>query len=120
MLAEAEATETRSFVAARPEIPAIDRWIEDVTSTWDLAEGVLFRARVCVAEIADNLLEYGCAQPGRDEIRLTLRQRGPAIEVEISDTGREFDPTRPAAHSTAADAVGGCGLRLVRAYASRM
>ena len=67
-----------------------------------MAEGVLFRARVCVAEIAANLLEHGSAHPGRDEIKLSLQQRGPAIEVEISDTGREFDPTRPATYSAAA------------------
>jgi anti-sigma regulatory factor (Ser/Thr protein kinase) len=120
MLAEAEAAETRSFLATQPGILAIDRWIEDVTSAWDVAEGVLFRARVCVAEIAANLLEHGSANPGRDEIKLSLQQRWPAIEVEISDTGREFDPTRPATYSAAAEAAGGHGLRLVRAYASRM
>jgi anti-sigma regulatory factor (Ser/Thr protein kinase) len=118
MLAEAEVAATRSFLATQSGIPAIDHWIEDVASRWDLAEGVLFRARVCVAEIAANLLEHGSAHPGRDEIKLTLQQRGPAIEVEISDTGREFDPTRPA--TAAAVAAGGRGLRLVRAYASRM
>jgi anti-sigma regulatory factor (Ser/Thr protein kinase) len=122
MLAQAAAAETRSFMATLTGIPAIDGWIEDIAAKWDdLAADVLFRARVCVAEIAANVLEHGCVHPGRDEIRIALRRRGPAIEIEISDTGREFDPTKPiAARSADADAARGRGLRLMQAYASAM
>jgi anti-sigma regulatory factor (Ser/Thr protein kinase) len=121
MLAEAGVAAARSFAVTVPGISAIDPWMEDVGSEWrDLAEDVLFRARVCVAEIAANVLEHGCVHPGRDEVRVALHRVGAAIEIEISDTGCKFDPTRPPPCPVEPDAVGGRGLRLVHAYASAM
>ena len=125
MLAEAEVAATRSFIVTPAGIAAIDRWMEDVGAKWrgkwrELAEDVLFRARVCVAEIAANVLEHGYVHPGRDEITVALHRVGPAIEIEISDTGRKFDPSQPLPSLREPDAVGGRGLRLVHAYASAM
>jgi anti-sigma regulatory factor (Ser/Thr protein kinase) len=121
MLAEAEVAAIRSFIVTPPGIAAIDRWMEDVGAKWQgLAEDVLFRARVCVAEIAANVLEHGCVHPGRDEITVALHRVGPAIQIELSDTGRKFDPTPPLPGLREPDAVGGRGLRLVHAYASAM
>lgn len=118
------AAETRSFKATPDEIADIDAWIETATAGWPVAEDVVFRARVCVAEIAANVMEHGRAQADWDEITITLRTAPPALEVEIADTGRAFDPTRTAKPFTVAgqipDPLGGRGLRLLRAYASAM
>jgi len=123
MLAEAAAAETRSYIATPDRVPEIDSWIEEAGSAWRLADDVVFRARVCVAEILGNLLEHGRARPDGDDIRITLRASPPALELEISDSGRPFDPTARAAAAAAApvpDALGGRGLRLLGAYASGM
>jgi anti-sigma regulatory factor (Ser/Thr protein kinase) len=124
MLAEVTAAETRSFTATHLQIPEIDAWIETVGARWRVANDVVFRARVCVAEIAANVLEHGRAQADWDDIDITLRQAGPALDVEISDTGRAFDPTGPfdaAPGSAPTPAVfGGHGLRLLQAYATDM
>jgi anti-sigma regulatory factor (Ser/Thr protein kinase) len=58
MLAEA-AAKTRSFAAAPDRIVELDNWIERTGAAWRVPEDVLFRGRVCVAEIAANLLEHG-------------------------------------------------------------
>jgi anti-sigma regulatory factor (Ser/Thr protein kinase) len=121
MLAEVTAAETRSFIATPDQMSDIDDWIEGVGSRFRLAGEVVFRARVCVAEVAANLLEHGRAQADWDDIILTLRRCGEALEVEISDSGRAFDPTlRPDAGLAAgvAPTAGGRGLRLLRAYAA--
>ena len=64
------------------------------------------------------------AQADWDEITITLRPAPPALEVEIADTGRAFDPTRPrepvAVAGQMPDPLGGRGLRLLRAYATAM
>jgi anti-sigma regulatory factor (Ser/Thr protein kinase) len=120
MLAEAVAAETRAYIATPDRTSDIDRWIEDVGAKWHLAEDVVFRARVCVAEVAANLMEHGRLRSDGDDIRITLRPCGPDIELDISDSGREFDPTTPAAATLAVDTFGGRGLRLLHAYATTM
>lgn len=119
MLAEATAAETRSFIATQDQLSAMDNWVEDVGVRWGFAEDVVFRARVCAAEVAANLLEHGRAQADWDEISVTLRPSGRTLAVDISDTGRAFDPTGTA-EAPGSDAPGGRGLRLLRAYAASM
>jgi anti-sigma regulatory factor (Ser/Thr protein kinase) len=123
MLAEAAAAETRNYIATPDRLADIDSWIEQAGSAWRLREDVVFRARVCVAEILANLLEHGRSRPDGDDVRITLRPVPPSLELEIADSGRAFDPTAravAAAAGPASDALGGRGLRLIGAYASDM
>jgi anti-sigma regulatory factor (Ser/Thr protein kinase) len=122
MLAEIMSAETRSFTVTPSRMSGIDDWIADVGSRWSVAEDVVFRARVCVAEVAANILEHGRARPDGDDIAVTLRKAGLALDVDISDTGRAFDPTAPLDTTTTRDTttVGGRGLRLLHAYATDM
>jgi anti-sigma regulatory factor (Ser/Thr protein kinase) len=123
MLAEAAEAETRSYIATPDRLADIDSWIEQAGGAWRLSEDVVFRARVCVAEILANLLEHGRSRPDGDDIRITLRAFPPALDLEISDSGRPFDPTMRAVAAAAAppsDRLGGRGLRLLGAYASDM
>ena len=62
-------------------------------------------------------------RPDGDDIRITLRPCPPALDLEVLDSGRPFDPTGRAAAAAAApasDALGGRGLRLLGSYASDM
>jgi anti-sigma regulatory factor (Ser/Thr protein kinase) len=123
MLAEAAESETRSYIATPDRLADIDDWIEHAGEAWRLPADVVFRARVCVAEILANLLEHGRVRPDGDDIRVTLRPCPPALDLEVLDSGRPFDPTgRAAAAATApaSDALGGRGLRLLGSYASDM
>ena len=120
MLAEAAAVETRSFIASADGICEADGWIERIGAWWRLPAEVVFRARVCVAEIAANLMEHGRVSPDGDEITVRLRPDGTALEIELTDAGRAFDPTAAGAGSSSAVGPGGHGLRLLRAYAAAM
>ncbi|HEY2136680.1 MAG TPA: ATP-binding protein [Xanthobacteraceae bacterium] len=120
MLADTLAAESRSFVATLPQITEIDRWVEQVCAEWSTPEAVVFRARVCLAELAANLLEHGRAQADWDEISITLRPGGPTLEIEISDTGRAFDPSRAFDPAANPGKSGGHGLRLLHAYTAAM
>jgi anti-sigma regulatory factor (Ser/Thr protein kinase) len=116
---------TRTFRATPDGISAADAWIEEVGRHWGIAERTAFGARICVAEIAANVLEHGGAEVDEPmELGVTLRRRDSGLDVEITDRGRPFDPTmapeRPLSDSIEAAHIGGLGLRLVRSYASEV
>jgi anti-sigma regulatory factor (Ser/Thr protein kinase) len=92
----------------------MDNWIKGIGERWGLDDHTLFRARVCVSELASNIVEHGRVRPDAGGIMLELRLKKPGLEIEISDPGVAFDPV--AAPPTEIDGVGGRGLRLVRAY----
>jgi hypothetical protein len=48
--------QTRTFRVTPAEISAADAWIEQVGRRWGIAERTAFGARICVAEIAANVL----------------------------------------------------------------
>jgi serine/threonine-protein kinase RsbW len=124
MLAVAEAeiapAESRSLVATASTMSELDDWIERTGAAWGVAADVAFRARVCVAEVAANLLEHGRGRAEGDEMTVTLRREGAAFEIIVSDTGRAFDPTARSESTAAPDGFGGRGLRLLRTYAAAM
>jgi anti-sigma regulatory factor (Ser/Thr protein kinase) len=118
--------QTRTFRVTPDGISAADAWIEEVGRDWGIAERTAFGARICVAEIAANVLEHGGAgEPDTPtQLGVTLRRRDSGLDLEITDSGRPFDPTvapeQPLADSIEAAHIGGLGLRLVRSYASEV
>jgi len=116
--------ETRTFRVTPDGISAADAWIEEVGRDWGIAERTAFGARICVAEIAANVLEHGGGDEPDAKLGVTLRRRDSGLDVEITDSGRPFDPTgapeRPLSDSIEAAHIGGLGLRLVRSYASEV
>jgi anti-sigma regulatory factor (Ser/Thr protein kinase) len=117
MLVADAVAEWRNFPIARDAVAEMDRWIEGIGQRWDIHERVLFRARVCVSELATNVVEHGHGQSPTDSIRLELRHKPPALEIEISDPSAAFDPVTAPPVEDDEDRIGGRGLRLVRAYA---
>jgi len=115
--------ETRTFGISAGEIGALDCWIEAVGARWGASARTVVGARLCVAELAANVLEHGVAKAdaGPDRITVTLGRCADGIKIEFVDTRGPFDPTRavaaaPAASLESADPRGR-GLRLLQAYA---
>jgi anti-sigma regulatory factor (Ser/Thr protein kinase) len=118
MLGVAAIDEARDFPVAQQAVAEMDRWIEEVGQRWGIDERILFRARVCVSELAANVIEHGCAQATDEPIRIGLRCRPPAFEIEFSDPGREFDPFLAQSIQPDDERVGGRGIKLIRSFAS--
>ncbi len=114
------AAETRTFGVSTQDVTAIDDWIEQLVANWSASERAVFRARLCVAELAANAFEHGGSKPG-DHVVVTLRHVGDGIEIEFLDCCKPFDPTTTtAAVKPQPSEVGGLGLVLVRAYADEL
>jgi len=115
------ALETRTFGVSSDEVVAIDSWVVQVATQWGESERTVFRTRLCIAELAANVLEHGLSRSGDDHIVVTLRHFCDGIGVEFLDSCGPFDPTGEIAATNAASIEslrpGGWGLMLLRAYA---
>jgi phosphoserine phosphatase RsbU/P len=109
-----------SFPIAFQAICDMDLWVEQVGKKWAVDDRALFRARVCISELATNVIEHGQVDPADGTIDLELRNKMPTLEIEISAPGIEFDPTIVPAKPIDKDRIGGLGLHLVRAYANSL
>ena len=114
-------TLTRTFGVALEDIAVIDGWIEQVGRDWGTGKRSVFGARLCVAELAANVIEHGSPKDG-DHIAITLRRIPGGIAVEFADCGAPFDPTAvpdtPQGTTLKTVTIGGRGLLLGRAYAA--
>lgn len=112
--------QSRSFGVSLSEVGAIDDWIEEVGHRWGESERTMFRTRLCIAELAANVLEHGISRGDDDHIAVTLRRTDDGIDVEFADTRAPFDPTGEigaARSDTFGSATpGGRGLMLIKAY----
>ena len=110
------------FHATAEEIAAADAWVDEIGRSWGIPERTAFGARVCIAEIAANVLEHSATPRKAVELGVTLCRRESGLDIEITDSGPPFDPTavgeRPLPQSLDEAEIGGLGLRLARAYAS--
>jgi serine/threonine-protein kinase RsbW len=116
-------SETRTFRASLSDTAEIDRWMEEIGAQRGIAERVIFRARVCVAELVANAIEHAGASAERDTVTITLQLQGPDLGIEYADTSAPFDPSTipPAPIASLENAsLGGRGLRLLHAYASHL
>jgi anti-sigma regulatory factor (Ser/Thr protein kinase) len=116
--------QTSVFPATAQEIAAADEWLEQIGKRWGIPERTAIGARVCVAEIAANVLEHGSSGRQSVELGVTLRRHNAGLDLEIRDSGSPFDPTaaaeRPVPKTIEDAEIGGLGLRLIRSYASAM
>jgi anti-sigma regulatory factor (Ser/Thr protein kinase) len=108
----------RTFGVTVEAVTAIDCWIESVAARWGLSERVAFGVRLCVAELAANVLEHGVARSLEDQIILKLDRLRDGIEVEFADSRESFNPTVASAPTGDAVNGGGRGLHLLHSYAS--
>jgi anti-sigma regulatory factor (Ser/Thr protein kinase) len=114
-------TEIRTFGVSEGDVTAIDDWIERVAEQWAIDQRAAFRARLCVAELAANVLEHGSKNAADGgHIVVALRKLSDGVEVEFLDSTGAFDLTKEPETVAPRAEPGGWGLRLVRAYAKEL
>jgi serine/threonine-protein kinase RsbW len=118
------AVQTRTFGVSSDEVSAIDGWVEKVAAQWGQSERAVFGARLCIAELAANVLEHGGASSSDDHIIVTICRLDDGIEIEFLDSRAAFDPTAKSVATKSASAecedAGGLGLMLLQARADEL
>jgi len=113
-----DGVQTKVFGVTVDDVAAMDTWVEQVASRWDVSEKTVFGVRLCIAELAANVLEHGIARGDDDQIVITIDRRLDGIEVEFLDSRQAFDPTAAmSSKNMVAANGGGKGLVLLKAYA---
>ena len=99
----------------------LDDWVEEVGREWNISARTIFGARLCLAELVNNVIEHGRDRHDDDHIVVKLSRYDGGFEIEFMDTRGPFDPTGavPRAQDLM-DSIGGRGLMLIHAYASEL
>jgi anti-sigma regulatory factor (Ser/Thr protein kinase) len=110
----------RVFGANSRSVSSIDDWVMAIAVDLGIDGRTAFAGRVCIAELADNVIEHG-SPAADDQIVLSIGTTDGAMNIEFQDTVRAFDPTtivgRPP-HSEAYE--GGRGLMIVKSYSDTL
>jgi anti-sigma regulatory factor (Ser/Thr protein kinase) len=110
------------------DMAAFSRILNDVSAWMErhaIPEVSRFTLNLAFEELVRNVMRhaYGDADPSR-EIRIELREAGPAVVLTVEDDGPPFDPTNlPPPDTTrpvAERREGGLGVHLVRTLVSQM
>jgi serine/threonine-protein kinase RsbW len=113
-----EPESTLTVVNARAEFERAANWLGDFIAGAGLPADLNSRLLVVLDEVLSNVVHHALAgsMEGEREIRLCVRLRPEAVELDVVDDGPAFDPTTVASAKLAADRrVGGAGLLFVRA-----
>ena len=103
------------------EIAEINRlaiFIEELGEEMNLAPDLVFNLNLVLEEAVSNVIFYAYPQEERQEIVLTAKKTDKNLIFVLTDSGKEFDPTKaPDADITlsAEDRqIGGLGIFLIR------
>lgn len=96
----------------------VARLVDELAATHRLPAAAVTDMQVALDEVLTNIVQYAHADGGAHDIRVRFTVTPEAIEAEVEDDGRPFDPLAlppPDLRGALADrAVGGLGIHFVR------
>ena len=118
------ATAPLVFTAARDAMGEMDAWLSAFAHAHGLTEEVREELRVCLHELAANVILHGGQEGGPRTIEVTGHMEGTRAVLEFSDNAPAFDPLArdvgPATGTMETVAIGGLGLHLVRSFTDEL
>jgi anti-anti-sigma factor len=108
----------------RRDVPRLGDWIDGIEERCVLSSRTAFALRLCLEEIAINIVSYAYDPGAEGLIEIELRCEGQVVEAVLRDRGRPFNPLTHAALPVATNLdeaqIGGVGISLVRHFAKRL
>jgi anti-sigma regulatory factor (Ser/Thr protein kinase) len=102
----------------RRDLARVTRLVAELASINRLAPDVVADVSIALDEVLTNIIAHGYEDDGVHEILVRLTLGGEALEAEILDDGKPFDPATippPALGGTVRERqVGGLGIHFVR------
>jgi anti-sigma regulatory factor (Ser/Thr protein kinase) len=74
------------------DLAALTAVMERVGTEHEMPEKALFQLQVALDELVSNVIKYAWPEGGAHDIEIRITVRDDAVEVEIIDDGRVFDP----------------------------
>ena len=94
------------------------RLVDELAAAHRLPSGAVTDMQVALDEVLTNIVQYAHTDGGAHDIRVRLTVSPDALQAEIEDDGRPFDPLAlppPDLRGALADrAVGGLGIHFVK------
>jgi anti-sigma regulatory factor (Ser/Thr protein kinase)/CRP-like cAMP-binding protein len=112
----------RRLVLASDADPVVgaSAWVRALGDELELTQADLFRLDLCITEVVSNVVEHAYHDTESHRIELDADATSDAVRIRVSDDGIAFDPLDAPAPLTAptldGKAIGGWGLRLLRAF----
>ncbi len=75
----------RAFAANQQSVGVIDKWIAEIARGAGLDDRTAFAARLCIAELANNVIQHGRVTPD-DQITVTIHPSRERLDIEFQDT----------------------------------
>lgn len=112
----------RVRTARREDVLEILEEIQPYLSGCGLAPRTCFAVELAAEEFLTNVSKYAFPDGEPGEMTLAIEPGEDVVRVELTDTGRPFDPTAapPPPPLTIDSAIGGRGIHLVRSLAESM
>ena len=112
------ATLSMAIKTTRDELERIAAAIEDLGQQDDWPDDLVFRVNLVLEELILNIKDYG-AEGGDADISLEIESESDSITIDLSDSGRPFDPLTEAPEPDLTAAVeerrvGGLGVHLTK------
>lgn len=103
------------------EFVRVEAWLAHLIERWDISENLAYAIDLVLNEAVTNVIRYAYEDSATHTVTITLTNRPEAIQIEIDDDGRPFDPLKVPPMSFAPDLehapIGGRGIRLIKHYA---
>lgn len=112
------ATLSLAINTTRDELERISSSIEDLGQQDGWPDDLVFRVNLVLEELILNVIDYG-ADGGDPDIALQIESEGDSISIELTDSGRPFDPLTEAPEPdltapVGERRVGGLGVHLTK------
>ena len=100
------------------EIEKLVLFVEELGEELNLPADLIFNLNLVLEEAVSNVILYAYPQDQTQEIYLSVKKEGNILFFNLTDTGKEFDPTlMPEADVTLSAEerqIGGLGIYLIR------
>lgn len=110
------------------DVRTASEWLHRICSEHGVPDEQVFRLDLCLNEALANIIYHGTSSAREAPVRLSLQLSSGSghrlAELEVSDTGRAFNPlttTSKATPRTLDEATpGGVGLAMLRCYSDQL
>ena len=97
-------------------------WVDGILARLGASAQVVHAVQLCLEEIICNIVRYAYEPDTQHEIAIALWQGTDALQMEVIDDGRPFDPLSRELPESPKDLqsapIGGVGIKLIRNFAT--